>query len=59
MHRLALRVDDTLGRIDVAFERKRRVLDDGDVVAVLPQEAVDTLPAGAVDETPVNENNVL
>jgi hypothetical protein len=55
--RFALRVDDALGRGGVAFERKRRILDDGDGVAALPQEAIDALPAGAVDETAVNENH--
>jgi hypothetical protein len=55
--RLALRIDDALGRDNVAFEREGRILDDPDAVAVLPQEAVDALPAGAVDETPVDEND--
>ena len=57
--RLALRVDDALGRGHVAFERQRRILDDADVVAVLLQDVVDALPAGAVHETAVNENDVL
>ena len=35
---------------------KRWILDDGDAVAALLQLAVDTLPAGAGDETAVNEN---
>src|SRR5215210_4855262 len=35
--RFALRVDDHLGRGDVAFERKRRILDDSYAVAVLLQ----------------------
>jgi hypothetical protein len=48
----ALRVDDALGRGDVTFQRQRRVLDDADAVVVLLQEAVDLLPAGAIDETP-------
>ena len=55
--RLVLRVDDVLGRGGVAFERQRRVLDDADAVAVLLQQAVDVLPAGAVDETSVDEND--
>jgi hypothetical protein len=55
--RLVLRVDDALGRGGVALERQRRVLDDADAVAVLLQQAVDLLPAGAVDETPVDEND--
>ena len=32
------------------------MLDDADVVAVLPQEVVDALPAGAVDETAMNKD---
>jgi hypothetical protein len=55
--RIALCVDHLLGRGDVARERNRRILDDADVVAVLPQEAIDALPAGAVRETAVNEND--
>ena len=55
--RLALCVDGALDHGDVVFERKSRILDDADAVAVLAQQAVDTLPAGAVDETPVNQNN--
>jgi hypothetical protein len=39
--RLVLRIDDALGRGNVAFERQRRVLDDADAVAVLLQQAVD------------------
>src|SRR5713226_7405546 len=53
----ALRVDDAIGRGDVICERKRRILDDGDVVAVFLQVLVDTLPAGAVYETAVNKND--
>ena len=33
----ALRVDDALGRCDIVLERKRRILDDAHLVAVLPQ----------------------
>src|SRR4051794_21103896 len=57
--RFALGVDDALGSCDVVFERKRRILDDAHVVAVLLKPAVDTVPAGAVDETAVDENNIL
>src|SRR6266446_4945483 len=53
----ALRVDDEIGRGDVTCERKRRILDDGDVVSVFLQVLVDTLPAGAVYETAVNKND--
>jgi hypothetical protein len=57
--RFALRVDDALGRIRVALERQCRILYDADVVTVLPQDAVDALPAGPIDKTAVNENYVL
>src|SRR5215217_8367337 len=53
--RFALRTDDHLGRGDIAFEGKRRILYDSDRVVVL-QEVVNALPAGAVDETAVDEN---
>src|SRR6266446_1273947 len=53
----ALSVDDEIGRGDVTCERKGRILDDGDVVAVLFQVLVDTLPARAVYETAVNKND--
>src|SRR3954469_13044524 len=57
--RFALRVDNALGRCDVVFERKRRILDDAHVVAVLLQAAIDTVPAGAVHETAMDEDNIL
>jgi hypothetical protein len=40
--RLALRVDDALGGVRVALERKRRILDNADGVAVLLELAIDT-----------------
>jgi len=40
-YRLVLRVDDALGGGNVAFEQKRRILDDADGVAVLRQLVVD------------------
>jgi hypothetical protein len=57
--RLPLRVDDALGRGRVALERERRILDDADRVAVLPQLVVDALPARAVDKASVNQHDVL
>src|SRR5215210_1235785 len=56
-HRFALRVDYELGCCDIAFERNRWILDDSDTVAVLLQEVVDSLPAGAVHEPAVHEND--
>ena len=52
-----LRGDDALGERHVVGERGRRVLDDGDVVAVLLQDVVDALPAGAVDEAAVDKDD--
>jgi len=49
-----LRRDDAPGERHVVCERRRRVLDDGDVVAVLLEDVVDAFPAGAVDETLYN-----
>jgi hypothetical protein len=43
--RLSQRVDDALGRDNVALKRERRILDDADLVAVLRQLAVDALPS--------------
>src|SRR5215204_2462050 len=53
--RFALRAGDHLGRGDIAFKGKRRILDDSDTVVVL-QKVVNALPAGAVHETAVDEN---
>src|SRR5205823_2977949 len=56
-HGFVLGVDDLRRRGDVALERHRRVLDHADVVAVLPQEVVDLLPAGTVDEPAVDQDD--
>src|SRR3954452_4463803 len=42
----------------VVGERGRRVLHDGDRVAVSPQDAVDARPTGAVDEAAMDENDI-
>src|SRR5581483_10513784 len=47
------------GRGDVVGERRGRVLHDADAVALRAEQAVYALPAGAVDETTVDEDNVL
>jgi hypothetical protein len=49
--------DHPLGEGDVVGKRGRRVLDDGDVVAVLLQDVIDAFPAGAVDEAAVDEDD--
>ena len=48
---------DALGDGNVVGVRERRILDDSDAVAVLLQLVVDALPAGAVYETAVHEND--
>jgi hypothetical protein len=42
----------------VGFEADGGVLHDGDGVTVLGEQVVDTSPAGAIDETAVDEDDV-
>jgi hypothetical protein len=42
---------------NVVSQSQRWVLNDADVIAILPQEFVNALPAGAVNKAAVNENN--
>src|SRR5438093_2813996 len=56
-HGTILRGDDADGRADVFGQRDRGILDDADLVPVLPQEAVDRLPARAIHEAAVDEND--
>jgi hypothetical protein len=41
----------------MANQRRSRVLDDADAVAVVLQELVDAIPSAAIDKAAVNENN--
>ncbi len=43
---------------DVVGQRRRRILDDAHVMAVLLQDRVDRLPSRAVHKTAMNENDV-
>jgi hypothetical protein len=52
-----LRADSALGYGDIVGQRYRRILNDGDVVAVLLQYLLHALPTGTVHETTVNEND--
>src|ERR1700674_5660960 len=52
-----LRCDNTFRDRHVVGERYRWVLDDAHVVTVLLQDLVDVLPAGAVHEAAVDEND--
>jgi hypothetical protein len=56
-HGLGLGVDDMPGRVDVGCTRERGVLDDTHGVAIRRQLLVDALPAGAVYETAVDEDD--
>ena len=57
-HRLVgLLVERAFGDGHIVGERDRRVLHDGHGVAGLPQDLVDGLPAGAVDETAMDEDD--
>src|SRR5213595_3073115 len=53
-----LLVEHVVGGLDVALERERLVLHDAHVEAVGLQQVVDPLPAGAVHEPSVDEDDV-
>jgi hypothetical protein len=53
--RIALLIDGAGGHGDVVGERRGRVLDDSDGVTVSTKKLVHGLPARAVDEAAVNE----
>src|SRR5713101_5153467 len=57
--RSVLRCKNSLGNRYVVPQRYRRILDDADAVAVSLQDLVDALPASAVHEATVDENDVL
>ncbi len=54
-----LRVDHGPGHRHVVGQRVRRVLHDGDVVALRLEQLVHGLPAAAVDEAAVHEDDVV
>ena len=56
--RLVLLVEDELRRCHIIGKRRRRVLHDANLVAVLLQLPVDAQPAGAIDEAAVDQNDV-
>src|SRR5450432_139513 len=58
-YRASLSVNNALGRSDIIGERCRRILNDCDRVAVLPQNVIYALPTRAVNKTTVYENNGL
>jgi hypothetical protein len=58
-HRFGLLVEDLSGGSIVASQRQCRVLNDGDAIAVVLEDVVDALPAGAVDESAVDKDHGL
>jgi hypothetical protein len=57
--RAVLGVERVVGGLDTALKRQRLVLHDAHVEAVRLQQVVDALPAGPVDETTVDEDDVV
>src|ERR1700682_5934421 len=55
----SLSVNNALSRSDIVGERCRRILNDRDRVAVLPQDVIDALPTRAVHKTTVHQDNRL
>jgi hypothetical protein len=51
------RIDHAFGEGDIVRERDRGILNDGYVVASLLQDVVYRLPARAVNEAAVNQND--
>jgi hypothetical protein len=56
--RAILSVEDPSGGGGIAFQRQGGVLNDADPEAVAGERFVDTLPARAVDESAVDENDI-
>src|SRR5713226_3745005 len=56
-HRAVLLMNNAFGCGDIVGQRYRRILDDGDIVAVLLQYLIDALPTGTVHEAPVDKND--
>src|ERR1700682_6292157 len=52
----SLSVNNALSRSDIVGERCRRILNDRDRVAVLPQNVIDALPTRAVHKTTVHQD---
>jgi hypothetical protein len=57
--RTVLGVEHVVGCCDVALERQRLVLHDAHVEAVRLQQLIYALPAGSVDESTVDENDIV
>ncbi len=57
--RAVLSGNGALGDGNVVFQRDGRVLHDRHLIAVLGEDVVDAFPAGAVDETAVDQQDVF
>src|SRR6266536_297263 len=58
-YRAGLSVNNAFGYGDIIGERYRRILNDRDSVAVLPQNVIDALPTRAVHKATVHQNHCL
>src|SRR6266545_894264 len=58
-YRVSLRVNNAFGCGNVVCKRYRRILNDRDGVALLPQDVIDAFPTRAVHKTTVDEDNSL
>src|SRR6267142_1065725 len=58
-YRVSLSGNNELGCGNIVGERYRRILNDSDSVAVLPQDVIDALPTRAVHKTTVHQDNRL
>ena len=58
-YRAGLSVNNAFGYGDIIGERYRRILNDRNCVAVLPQNVIDALPTRAVHKTTVHQNHCL
>src|SRR6266850_459776 len=58
-YRVSLSGNDTLGCRNIVGERDRRILNDRDRVAVLPQDIINSFPTRAVHKTTVHQDNCL
>jgi hypothetical protein len=56
--RSVLQCEDTLHGDHIILEGRFRLLDDGDVKAVLDKNVVDAFPAGTISPGAVNQNDI-
>jgi hypothetical protein len=56
-YRTTLCVDNASRGRDISRQRDCRILNDGDVVAILAQQVEYSLPPGSIDESTVHEHD--